>query len=454
MTTDPEELRIRFSAAFFSRLPVQVERCGWDAARLGAHQREALRRLLAHAIGRSPFHARRLAGVDPGVFELDQLRSLPVMTKTEMMAAFDDVVTDRRVTRDRVSAHLASTGDVPTLLDDRYFVVSSGGSSGLKGMYVYDWDAMVDLAARLTAYAGPPPPGPRTVAIVMAPTATHMTRLVTSLLGGEGLETIQIPVTAPWPELVARLEEARPDALYGYPRVLLRLAAEQEAGGLAIRPDRISSGAEALDPEVAERIQAAFGVPVIDSFGASEGVVGVKLPGQEAFTFATDLALLELVDEQNQPVPPGTPSDRVLVTNLSNTVQPLIRYVLEDRFVRVIGQEGHGRLVARVEGRASLELVYGEVRVHPLVVLGPVTGAPGVADYRIRQTAEGIDAELVVDGPVRPEALARELEAALERAGLDAPRVSIRIVERLERDPATGKLRRLVPLSKSKQPVP
>ena len=50
----------------------------WDAGRLAAHQRERLRALLACAIGGSPFHAWRLAGIDPGRFELDDLADLPL----------------------------------------------------------------------------------------------------------------------------------------------------------------------------------------------------------------------------------------------------------------------------------------------------------------------------------------------------------------------------------------
>jgi hypothetical protein len=62
---------------------------------------ERLRALLACAIERSPFHARRLAGIDQGRFELADLAGLPVMSKEQMMAGFDELATDRRITRAR-----------------------------------------------------------------------------------------------------------------------------------------------------------------------------------------------------------------------------------------------------------------------------------------------------------------------------------------------------------------
>ncbi len=44
-----------------------------------------------------------------------------------------------------------------------------------------------------------------------------------------------------------------------------------------------------------------------------------------------DLALVEVVDEHNQSALPGTPGLRVLLTNLVNRTQPLIRYEISAR---------------------------------------------------------------------------------------------------------------------------
>jgi hypothetical protein len=83
-----------------------------------SHSRASYRRLDRPSSGltpgagtgmeRSPFHARRLAGIDPGRFELGQLAELPVMTKQQMMASFDELLTDRRVTRARAEQQLAA----------------------------------------------------------------------------------------------------------------------------------------------------------------------------------------------------------------------------------------------------------------------------------------------------------------------------------------------------------
>jgi phenylacetate-coenzyme A ligase PaaK-like adenylate-forming protein len=412
-----------------------------------AHQRDRLRHVLAHAVERSPFHARRLAGVEPGTFELDDLRWLPIMTRADMMAAFDDVVTDRRLTLEAVEVHLGSTGVDPTLVDGLHFAITSGGTSGpRKGVFVYAFDAMVEFISRVMVQGGPPRPGPTVVAALSAPTAQHASGLIAALAATPHRRIVRVPVTLKLDEIVKRLDAQQPDVLWGFPNVLRRLANEQTAGRLAIRPERILVGSEQLDPITAGEISAAFGAPVLNTFAASEGLVGACRPGEDAFTFATDLTIVELVDECDRPVPPGTPSARVLVTNLFNTVQPLIRYAMSDRLTRRPAAPGPGHLRATVDGRKE-GFIYGDTYVDSWVVLEPLKRARAIVGWRIRQTPDGIDADVLVNGTVDRSALAAELLRALAEAGLPDPRVSLDAVDHLAPDPHTGKTRSWLPLA-------
>ena len=88
-------LRGRVHTRVFAGMPGQVQRLRWPHDRIAACQRERLRALLGYAMERSPFHARRLAGLDPTTFEVADLARIPVMTKAEMMAEFGHVVTGR-----------------------------------------------------------------------------------------------------------------------------------------------------------------------------------------------------------------------------------------------------------------------------------------------------------------------------------------------------------------------
>jgi phenylacetate-CoA ligase len=450
-----ERLRAQFQTALLAGIPEHLQRLTWNAEQLRAARQDRLRRLLAHAVTHSPFHRRRLAGVDLDRLEPADLSSLPVMTKADMMAALPEVFTDRRLTRDLVEQALAATDTQPVPILGHYLALASGGSTGQRGVVVLDTVAGVayalsltrPLLARVRALGGPPPGG-LPVAMVAAASAVHITGAAPALTAGAGmpLRFLPVPVTLPLPQMVQRLNALQAPVLYGYPSMLARLAAEQRAGRLRIAPLVVTATGETLLPEARAVISEVFGAPVVDSFACTEGLVGVSAPGDGVLVFNTDLCIVELVDTDNQPVPPGVPSAKVLVTNLYNLTQPLIRYELTDCFVRQPDSSDHGHLQARVRGRADKVLHYQTVDIHPHVIRSVMLQSTEIIDYQARQTAHGIQVDATAAGTANTQALRGRLAEALAHAGLSQPDVSVRIVDDLQRHQQTGKLRRFLPL--------
>ena len=93
---------------------------------------------------RSPWHRERLAGVDPDGLDEDSLRAVPPMTKADLMENFDRIVADERLSLERVNDHLQTVTTGSYLLDG-YTAVTSGGSTGERGVFVYDWDRLGDV---------------------------------------------------------------------------------------------------------------------------------------------------------------------------------------------------------------------------------------------------------------------------------------------------------------------
>jgi phenylacetate-CoA ligase len=378
-----------WNARLRAALPEHLERRAWDAARIQAHQRDRLRALLRHAKSHSRFHAERLAGVDAARFELANLPTLPTMTKADMMAGLDDLLTDARLSRAVLERHLAGSTTEATALFGEYLVLASGGSSGERGVFAYGSDAIVDYTLGLTRNGlarllglGPPPPGGVPMAMVAAASPIHATRALSDLFSGELLAVTSIPVTLPLPEIVARLNRLQPMLLQGYPSVLSLLASERAADRLRIAPLAVTGSSEQFLADARARVAAAFGVGVVDQFGSTEGVLGSSDPDDPTIVLASDLAIVELVDADNRPVPPGTPSAKALVTNLMNPTQPLIRYQLPDCFVQQPAAAGHGHLRVTVEGRADDLLRYGDVVVHPLVLRSVLVDTPRSSSTR------------------------------------------------------------------------
>ena len=209
--------------AFVDGLPGHFQRLSWSSDAVSAHQTAALRRLLRIAVARSPYHARRLDGVvgDTDVFQLADLHCLPVMTKTDMMENFDEVTTDRRLTRATVEAFLAGVGEQPEALFGEYLVLASGGSSGVRGVFAWPIDVIADYLSTIfrgglaRAGRGAVPTG-LSIAMVAAGCAVHATRATAQLADG-AIGTVRFaPANLPIAQIVRRLGEAQPVLLAGY----------------------------------------------------------------------------------------------------------------------------------------------------------------------------------------------------------------------------------------------
>ena len=177
----------------------------------------------------------------------------------------------------------------------------------------------------------------------------------------------------------------------------------------------------------------------------SAGLVGYSEPGGTVLTFASDTCLAECTDDEGQPVPDGVASSKVLVTNLHNLTQPIIRYELTDRFTPAGTSEG-GALRATVEGRSDDLFRYAEGSVHPFVIGAPLLHAQAVREFQVRQTKHGAEIAAVTDAGFDPSAVVAAVADSLRQAGVARPQVGFRRVGALDRDAMTSKVRRFVPL--------
>ena len=122
-----------------------VERLDWPQERIERHRTERLRALLTYARERSPFHAERMRGFDPSTATAADLARLPPMTKREAQDEWDAIVTAPRLRRAEAERILAEQTWFSYTPDGEQ-VFSSGGSSGVRGVYVWDWSLLVTVA--------------------------------------------------------------------------------------------------------------------------------------------------------------------------------------------------------------------------------------------------------------------------------------------------------------------
>jgi phenylacetate-CoA ligase len=421
------------------------------AAELARLRRQRLERLLDHAREHSAFWRERIPA---GASSLDRV---PPLDKPEMMARYDELVTDPGLRRDALLDWVESRRR-DEFYDGRYRVMTTSGSSGRKGLFVYDragWAAIGAQWLRASSWMGMTPAVPRRrLAMLSGAAITHMSTQGAASLKVGVHRVLGLSVTAPIEQQVDALNRFQPQFVNAYPSAALRLAEEQEAGRLRLSLIAMSTSSELRTRAMTERLEAAFGVRPFDLYATTEGLFGAECERHEGIHLFDDANVVENVDEDGRPVPPGTPGARLLVTNLHNFVQPIIRLAVAD--VMTIHPEPCpcGRALARaaaIDGRRDDVLALparggGTVAVLPSQ-FSVVTRDRGVREFQIRQEPGGVRILVVPCGDADPELESRlrgAVAQALGEAGADA-RVEVECCRELAR--RAGKLQVVVGLS-------
>ncbi|MFH8982761.1 phenylacetate--CoA ligase family protein [Streptomyces varsoviensis] len=434
---------------------------------IARRQEDRLADIVAHARATSPYYRELYRGLPERVADP---ALLPVTDKKKLMASFDDWVSDREITYEKVSAF----ADDPELIGHRFLgkhmVATTSGTSGRRGLFLLDDGYMAVTSAltsrALTTWLGPAgvlratARGGRFAQLVA--TGGHYagfagySRMIRE--GGWRAKLIRaFSVHTPMAELVARLNAYRPAVVIGYASTIMLLAAEQEAGRLRIDPLLVEPAGETMTTGDTDRIAAAFGARVGTVYGATECAYLSYGCAEGWYHVNSDWAVVEPVDAEYRPTPPGEFSHTVLVSNLANRVQPFLRYDLGDSVLVRPEPCPCGNLLpaVRVQGRAGDVLTFpdghgGNVSLAPLAFGTLFDRTPGVEMFQIEQTARTtLRVRLLPAAGADPdsvwEAARRELSRLLTDNHLGG--VTIERAEEPPRQAPGGKYRTVIPLA-------
>jgi phenylacetate-CoA ligase len=417
----------------------------WTREELMAFQRERVQALVAHAVTNSPYY-REALGTNAAERPLSELPTLP---KATMMAEFDRVVTDPPLRLADLQAHLAGP-DPSQSFFGAYRVATTSGTTGRRSIVAFTHD---EAAAWRAASARPlirsgVGPGLRFAALG-SPSPVHVTKQV---LAPPGMPTPPISAATPIWELVAALNAQQPEVLVGAVGVWRALAEEQIVGRLRIAPRAAFFSSEAVTADLRRRVREAWGIEAVSGYAATEApTIAASSPEHPELEIADDVVLIEIVDEEGKPVPPGRPGAKVLLTNLINYAQPLIRYELTDSVIESPLPNPAGRpwrCLLSIDGRTA-DILYlrgpdgATVPVHPSVLGSAVAPIAEVGEYAFLYDVNGLHAQIVLPPGASAdvsERLREALVAAIGSTGAVAPAVDVRPVPTLEREPG-GKIR-------------
>ena len=321
----------------------------WSPEQLGDWQLSRLRELVDHAYRHVPFYGRLFSeiGLEPGDIEsLDDVRRLPLLDKETLQASGDEL--------------LASN----VLPEDRYYF-TTGGSTGIPVGFFLDrqqqprGSAFMENQWARVGYAE----GDRLVVLRGAKPGGGQLWERDPVRSRLLLSSYHLTDEA-MPAMLSRARTFRPRFLHAYPSSAAILAryiidsGEQPIPGLAV----VLCGSENLYDSQRELIERAFGCRVYSWYGQSESVaLAGECEHSTDLHIFPQLGLVELLDEDGEPVDRPGGRGEIVATSLNARAMPLIRYRTMD--VGIMGEKRCAscmrpyRLLARIEGRLQEFLV-------------------------------------------------------------------------------------------------
>ena len=446
----------------------------WDARRarrggpdaIARRQQDRLAAIVNHARAASPFYRRLYHDLLDWVTDP---AALPVVDKKTLMAQFDDWVCDPGITLAAVRRFVDDPTLVGQRLRDRYTVTTTSGTTGTHGIFIQDHHALTVAGAMAARMLGSLLTARDTVRILAAgrrmalvvPTGGHFasaTAAARMTADARRAKTTGVfSVHDPMPTLVDHLNRFRPAILAPYATVGAMLASEAEAGRLRIDPALVVLAAEGLPPAEYDRIAAAFGAKVGTSYAANEVPFLSYSCDRHWLHVNADWVIVEPVDADHRPVPPGEPSHTVLVSNLANRTQPILRYDLGDSIVmRPAPCECGNPLPAiRVQGRAADLLTLTtppghRVTIAPLALATLVERIPGVELFQIEQTTPTTLRVRLLPAPdADPDNLWATVHGDITNllAQHHLPNVTVERADEPPQQTTGGKYRQIIPLT-------
>lgn len=292
----------------------------WDRERLEEWQLNRLNHLLWIAREHSPFHTERLRNVKLPLKHLNEIQTLPILTKKDM----------------RVNFQRIRCQHIPL---EQCELNNTGGSTGEPSLF-YQHKKSLDWAEASRCR------GAEWADIYFGEKAVHMTgspfdykrfqkvkwKIIFFLRHYKHLSVAFVD-DALLDDYYHQIMRFKPTSIWGYSSGIYLFVLFVEKNYPRSRFDflkAVITSSEALYPEQRKRINQVFGGDkVYDHYGTREVYIASECRVRQGYHIHAEVILLEVVDKNGVQVRNGE-MGRILITDLSNQAFPFIRYDIGD----------------------------------------------------------------------------------------------------------------------------
>lgn len=295
---------------------------------IGEKNLTKFRKLVAVIKERSPYFSRIIAErrIDPYRCLPDEF---PVMTKQDVIENFDEIVTDRLITKRAITDFLESSQGPLDLFRNQYYVLHGSGTSGETGIFIYSQKDFARGMAHGIGLVSFNLQSKRKRIAFFGATNGHfagvaMVSISKRLAPRLFFKTKTFEISRPIHQIVDQLNAFKPDIIIGYATAIKMLAEKKIEGKLKVKPSVVESCGETLTLTDREFIENTFGCRLLNVYASTEFLyMGISKPEYGGMYLLEN----DLIFERH--------SDHTCVTNLFNYTMPLIRYRVDDILIPV-----------------------------------------------------------------------------------------------------------------------
>ncbi|MCX6665669.1 MAG: hypothetical protein NT038_06385 [Euryarchaeota archaeon] len=409
------------------------------------------RKILKYAYNHSKFYHEfyTLKGITEKELDTIKIQDLPVVNKELIMDHFDEVLTTNDISKKDVVYFLDKSKNPDDLLYNKYHVIHSSGSSGKIGIFVYstrDWDCFFPYSTKTFDFRFS-----KNKSVFFGAADGHYAGASFSSWTNHGItswfcDQLILDIKKPIEEHIKLLNRFQPDVLGGYFTGLKILSEKQEQGELHINPRFLVNAGEGIIPEEKKKVERVFHLPMANLYGVAECVImGIGREEYGGIYLFDDLAYVEIFD------------DHILLTNLFNKTQPLIRYRIND-YLKV--KEDTKKmlpytLVESVIGRDEM-VIWLENRKGKLDFIHPIV----IAEFYVKgldklqivvKDKRSFEFFAVIDKSEKQgevvQKIKEKLDDLLKAKDFTDVTYSVRVVDELTIDKKTGKFKLIISAS-------
>ncbi len=424
-------------------------------------QEKRFRKLLKYVLKNSEFYKGYYGdhGINLDNYKNVRIKDIPTIDKSMVMKNYDRLVCREELKKSELESFIGDASNRGKLYKGKYHVIHSSGSTGEIGIYVYserEWAILQSIIIRRVIRENFNLKRKTKFLFIGATDGNYagisLVRSAPKFL----FEILPVDINSPIEEINKKVDKFKPDYIGGYSSGMYILAMEQLQGRINISPKKVICSGDQLTEDIRKLVRDAFGINPVNYYAASEApVMAAQCNRHKGLHLFNDWHYFEVVDDGYKEVEIGQ-EGRLILTNLYNYTQPLIRYEMSDRLI--LGENKCScswkfPVIDKICGRQE-EFIWftkgggEEVYLHPVVLAEFFV--PSLEKIQIVQKSRSKFLMKVKLNGEKEQVLAdikKRMNEILSNKGLmDFVDYEVEVVEDIKNDAKTGKYKLVIPL--------